>query len=69
MLIKSPQGRERGKKKKKLHFDSRDQHSLISIIEQSPVKVAALEVVLLVLLVEDIALRGERNSAKRHPTD
>lgn len=36
-------------------------------MEQSPVKVVALEVVLLVLLVEDIALWGERNSGKRQP--
>lgn len=52
--------KERGKKtREKLHFDSRRQHRLISIIEQPPVKVSALEVELLVLLVEDAALWGE----------
>lgn len=51
--------KERKKNGEKLHFDSRRQHRLISIIEQPSVKVSALEVELLVLLVEDAALWGE----------
>lgn len=47
---------EGGKKVAKLHFNSRQQHRLICIIEQSSVKVSAFEVVFFIMLVQDAGL-------------
>lgn len=55
----------RKNKVEKLHFNSRQQHSLICITEQPSVKVSVLEVEFFILLVEDAGLRAPMRGKKQ----